>query len=78
MYILPRFIELHTYNNNPVYINLDAVAYIKEDYQGVMVYFNTMQISSKEKGGMLNKIETSLKRILVTESYSKVKSLIEE
>lgn len=78
MYIMPRFIELHTYDNNPVYINLDAVAYIKEDYQGVMVYFNTMQISSKEKGGMLNKIETSLKRILVTESYSKVKSLIEE
>lgn len=78
MYIMPRFIELHTYNNNPVYINLDAVAYIKEDYQGVMVYFNTMQISSKEKGGMLNKIETSLKRILLTESYSKVKSLIEE
>lgn len=78
MYIMPRFIELHTYNNNPVYINLDAVAYIKEDYQGVMVYFNTIQISSKEKGGMLNKIETSLKRILVTESYSKVKSLIEE
>ena len=37
-----------------------------------------MQISSKEKGGMLNKIETSLKRILVTENYSKVKSLIEE
>lgn len=78
MYIMSRFIELHTYNNNPVYINLDAVAYIEEDYQGVMVYFNTMQISSKEKGGVLNKIETSLKRILVTESYSKVKSLIEE
>ena len=78
MYIMPRFIELHTYNNNPVYINLDAIAYIEEEYQGVMVYFNTMQISSKEKGGVLNKIETSLKRILVTESYSKVKSLIEE
>lgn len=75
---MPRFIELHKYNNNPVYINLDAVAYIEEDYQGVMVYFNTMQISSKEKGGVLNKIENSLKRILVTESYSKVKSLIEE
>jgi|GEM_PF-4417113 len=75
---MPRFIELHTYNNSPIFINLDSVAYIEEDYQGVMVYFNTMQISSKEKGGMLNKIETSLKRILVTETYSKVKSLIEE
>lgn len=62
----------------PIYINLESIAYIQEEFQGVMVYFNTMQISSKEKGGMLNKIETSLKRILVTESYSKVKSLIEE
>lgn len=73
-----KFIELHTYNNNPIYINLDTVAYIEEEYQGVMIYINTVQISSKEKGGMLNKLETSLKRILVTESYSKVKSLIEE
>jgi hypothetical protein len=75
---MTKFIELHTYNNSPIYINLESIAYIQEEYQGVMVYFNTMQISSKEKGGMLNKIETSLKRILVTESYSKVKSLIEE
>lgn len=75
---MTKFIELHTYNNSPIYINLESIAYIQEEYQGVMVYFNTIQISSKEKGGMLNKIETSLKRILVTESYSKVKSLIEE
>lgn len=75
---MTKFIELHTYNNSPIYINLESIAYIEEDYQGVMVHFNTLQISSKEKGGMLNKIETSLKRILVTESYSKVKSLIEE
>lgn len=75
---MTKFIELHTYNNSPIYINLESIAYIQEEFQGVMVYFNTMQISSKEKGGMLNKIETSLKRILVTESYSKVKSLIEE
>lgn len=73
-----KFIELHTYNNNPIYINLDTVAYIEEEYQGVMIYINAIQISSKEKGGMLNKLETSLKKILVTESYSKVKSLIEE
>lgn len=75
---MPRFIELHTYHNVPIYINLESIAYIQEEYQGVMVYFNTMQISSKENKGMLNKIETSLKKILVTESYSKVKSLIEE
>ena len=75
---MTKFIELHTYNNSPIYINLESIAYIQEEYQGVMVYFNTIQISSKEKGGMLNKIETSLKRILITESYSKVKSLIEE
>lgn len=75
---MTKFIELHTYNNSPIYINLESIAYIQEEFQGVMVYFNTMQISSKEKGGMLNKIETSLKRILVIESYSKVKSLIEE
>lgn len=75
---MTKFIELHTYNNSPIYINLESIAYIQEEFQGVMVYFNTIQISSKEKGGMLNKIETSLKRILVTESYSKVKSLIEE
>ena len=73
-----KFIELHTYNNNPIYINLDAVAYIEENFQGVVVYIKTIQISAKEKGGMLNKLETSMKRILVTESYSKVKSLIEE
>ena len=73
-----KFIELHTYNNNPIYINLDTVAYIEEEYQGVIIYINAIQISSKEKGGMLNKLETSLKKILVTESYSKVKSLIEE
>lgn len=30
---MPRFIELHTYNNSPIYINLDSVAYIEEDYQ---------------------------------------------
>lgn len=75
---MSRFIELHTYHNVPIYINLESIAYIQEEYQGVMVYFNTMQISSKENKGMLNKIETSLKKILVTESYSKVKSLIEE
>lgn len=75
---MPRFIELHTYHNVPIYINLESIAYIQEEYQGVMVYFNTMQISSKENKGMLNKIETSLKKILVTESYSKIKSLIEE
>lgn len=75
---MPRFIELHTYHNVPIYINLESIAYIQEEYQGVMVYFNTMQISSKENKGMLNKIETSLNKILVTESYSKIKSLIEE
>ena len=75
---MPRFIDLHTYHNVPIYINLESIAYIQEEYQGVMVYFNTMQISSKENKGMLNKIETSLKKILVTESYSKIKSLIEE
>ena len=74
---MSKFIELHTYNNSPIYINLESIAYIEEDYQGVMVYFNTMQISSKEKGGMLNKIETSLKRILILESTYK-KCLREE
>ena len=29
---MPRFIELHTYNKSPIFINLDTVAYIEEDF----------------------------------------------
>lgn len=76
---MTKFIELHSlYYKTPIFVNVDSIAYIEEGYRGLSIYLRCQAISSHEKGGMVDKIEGVLKHLEVTESYAKVKSLIEE
>lgn len=75
---MTKFIELHTHYHDPVFINVDAIAYMEEEYNGLRIFLRGQIISTHEKNGVVNKLDGNMKYIDVTESYAKVKSLIEE
>lgn len=76
---MTKFIELHSYyNNKPILINVDSIAYVGIYEHCVCVYLRCHTISSRETGGLVSRIEGTLQKFDVAESYAKVKSLIEE
>lgn len=44
----------------------------------IYIYLTVPTISSSESGGMIKKVEGKTKFFTVTESYAKIKSLIED
>ena len=76
---MPKFIELHlSYYGQPIYINVDTISYFYEDGGVVYIYPTVPTISSSESGGTIKNVEGKIKSFAVTESYAKIKSLIED
>lgn len=78
---MAKFIEVHSfYGKGRILINVDSIAYIEglNSENGASIYLNCSSVSSREKSGIINKIDGPLKNIIVIEKYSKLKSLIEE
>ena len=77
--IMAHFIELHIkHNENPIYINTDAIAFVENDNGRVYVNFLNQRISSSSCGNSLSNVSSYWQREEVAESYSFVKSKIEE
>lgn len=76
---MSKFIELHvSHNRQPVCINVDAISYFVEIRGYTHVYLTTTEIKSSDSGGSLTKVSGTNEYIVVSESYSVVKRLIEE
>lgn len=76
---MTKFIELHSYSYEyPIFINVDSIAYVEEEYKGTNIYLRCHTLKTHDKNGVIDKIEGLVKNIRVIESYAKVKSLIEE
>ena len=74
-----KFIELHIYRNGvSVLINVDSISYVTQVHGLVNIYLSAPDISSSEMSGSLRSISSSLVRIVVKESYSRVKAMITE
>lgn len=76
---MTKFIELHSsYYGTPLYINVDAIAYIQEYDDCTQVFLRAIKMGSHERGGVMDKVESKIESLVVSERYSKVKSLIDE
>ena len=76
---MAKFIELHlSPNMRPVCINVDAISYFVEIHGRTYVYLTTAEIKSSDSGGSLTRISGATQSIMVSETYSNVKRLIEE
>lgn len=72
-----KFIELHIYRNGAsVLVNVDSISYVTQVRGLAHIYLNAPDISSSEMSGALRSISSSLVRIVVKESYSRVKATI--
>ena len=71
---MAQFIELHSkYNGNPLYINVDSIAYIENESGRVYICFLMQRVSTSG-----NDVSSYVYRQEVSETYSQVKSKIEE
>lgn len=71
---MAQFIELHSkYNGNPLYINVDSIAYIENESGRVYICFLMQRVSTSG-----NDVSSHVYREEVSETYSQVKSKIEE
>lgn len=76
---MAHFIELHIkHNGNPVYINTESIAFVENDNGRVYVNFLNQQISSNGGSNGLSNVSSYWQREEVAESYSLVKSKIDE
>ena len=76
---MAKFIELHiNHNRQPVCINVDAIYYFMEIRGHTYVYLTTSEVTSSDSGGSLTRISGATKSIIVSETYSYVKQLIED
>lgn len=76
---MAKFIELHlSPNMRPVCINVDAISYFVEIHGRTYVYLTTAEIKSSDSGGSLTRISGATQSIMVSETYSNVKRLIED
>lgn len=72
---MAQFIELHCkHNGNPLYINVDSIAFIENENGRVYVNFLMQRMSTS---GNTN-VSSYVYREEVSETYSQVKSKIEE
>lgn len=71
---MAQFIELHCkHNGNPLYINVDSIAFIEYENGRVYICFLMQRVSSSG-----NNVSSCVHREEVSETYSQVKSKIEE
>lgn len=71
---MAQFIELHCkHNGNPLYINVDSIAFIENVNGRVYICFLMQRVSSSN-----NNVSSYVYREEVSETYSQVKSKIEE
>ena len=72
---MAQFIELHCkHNGNPLYINVDAIAFIENENGRVYINFLMQRISASGNSN----VSSYVYREEVTETYLQVKSKIEE
>lgn len=72
---MAQFIELHCkHNGNPLYINVDSIAFIENENRRVYINFLMQRISASGNSN----VSSYVYREEVTETYSQVKSKIEE
>lgn len=72
---MAQFIELHCkHNGNPLYINVDSIAFIENENGRVYINFLMQRISASGNSN----VSSYVYREEVTETYSQVKSKIEE
>lgn len=72
---MAQFIELHCKHNvNPLYINVDSIAFIENENGRVYINFLMQRISASGNSN----VSSYVYREEVTETYSQVKSKIEE
>lgn len=72
---MAQFIELHCkHNGNPLYINVDSIAFIENENGRVYINFLMQRISASGNSD----VSSYIYREEVTETYLQVKSKIEE
>lgn len=72
---MAQFIELHCkHNGNPLYINVDSIAFIENENGRIYVNFLMQRVSTSGNSN----VSSYVYREEVTETYSQVKSKIEE
>ena len=72
---MAQFIELHCkHNGNPLYINVDSIAFIENENRRVYINFLMQRISASGNSN----VSSYVYREEVTETYLQVKSKIEE
>lgn len=72
---MAQFIELHCkHNGNPLYINVDSIAFIENENGRVYINFLMQRISASGN----RDVSSYIYREEVTETYLQVKSKIEE
>ena len=71
---MAKFIELHCKENgNPILVNVDSIAFIENDSDGVYICFTMQRISSSG-----NSVSSHVYREKVSETYFQIKQKIEE
>lgn len=72
---MAQFIELHCkHNGNPLYINVDSIAFIENENGRVYINFLMQRISASGNSN----VSSYVYREEITETYLQVKSKIEE
>lgn len=71
---MAQFIELHCkHNGNPLYINVDTIAFIENENGRVFINFLMQRVSTSGNSN----VSSYVYREEVSETYSQVKSIIE-
>lgn len=72
---MAQFIELHCkHNGNPLYINVDSIAFIENENGRIYVNFLMQRVSTSGNSN----VSSYVYREEVSETYSQVKSKLEE
>lgn len=72
---MAKFIELHgKHNGNPLYVNVDAIAFIENENGRVFINFLMQRVSTSGNSN----VSSYVYREEVAETYLQVKSKIEE
>lgn len=72
---MTQFIELHCkHNGNPLYVNVDSIAFIENENGRVYINFLMQRVSTSGNSN----VSSYVYREEVAETYSQIKSKIEE
>ena len=72
---MAKFIELHDkHNGNPLYVNVDAIAFVENENGRVYINFLMQRVSTRGNSN----VSSYAYREEVSETYLQVKSKIEE